>query len=77
MVAANLTITKDDIRLAPGADVVLRNQSWADYESLLEWRRDRATPHRMKFIFSCHFLFLQLSPILAIHMQRLSELTPV
>lgn len=40
----NVTITREDIQLSPGADIVLRNQSWTDYETLLERRGDRPTP---------------------------------
>lgn len=38
----NLTINDDGIDLSPGGEVVLRHQTWADYESLLERRQDKA-----------------------------------
>jgi hypothetical protein len=37
-----LTITKDSIDLPPGGEVVLRHQTWADYEELLANRQDNA-----------------------------------
>jgi Uma2 family endonuclease len=37
-----LTITDETVDLPPGAEVVLRHQSWSDYETLLHSRRDRA-----------------------------------
>lgn len=37
-----LTITKDGIDLSPGAEVILRNQTWSNYETLLESRQDDA-----------------------------------
>ncbi|MEO0802581.1 MAG: hypothetical protein AAFY57_09940 [Cyanobacteria bacterium J06642_2] len=36
------TLTKDTIDLAPGSEIVLRQQTWDDYEQLLEQHRDRA-----------------------------------
>ena len=51
MIATNLTITREGIRLSPGADVVLRNQSWADYETLLDKRAERSTT---KIYFNAH-----------------------
>ncbi|MBE9060199.1 Uma2 family endonuclease [cf. Phormidesmis sp. LEGE 11477] len=38
----NLTITKESVQLSPGADVVLRQQSWADYEALLASRKNQS-----------------------------------
>ncbi len=37
-----LTITKNSVDLPPGGEVILRRQTWADFEELLESRRDRA-----------------------------------
>jgi Uma2 family endonuclease len=37
-----LTITKDLIDLSPGSEVILRHQSWTDYESILASRQDNA-----------------------------------
>lgn len=37
-----LTITQDGIDLSPGAEVILRQQTWADYEKLIETRQDKA-----------------------------------
>jgi Uma2 family endonuclease len=38
----NVTITSAGIELSPGGDVVLRQQTWGDYEDLLECRQDHA-----------------------------------
>jgi hypothetical protein len=37
-----LTITKDLIDLFPGSEVILRHQSWTDYEAILASRQDNA-----------------------------------
>ena len=37
-----LTITRTEVDLPPGGDVVLRHQTWSDYEALLASRRDKA-----------------------------------
>ena len=37
-----LTISKEQIKLPPGSEVTLRYQTWADYEAILESRRDNA-----------------------------------
>lgn len=37
-----LTITSAGVDLSPGSEVILRHQSWADYEELLERRQDNA-----------------------------------
>ncbi|MEM8809214.1 MAG: Uma2 family endonuclease, partial [Cyanobacteria bacterium P01_G01_bin.38] len=37
-----LMITPQSIDLSPGGEVVLRHQTWADYEALLESRQDNA-----------------------------------
>lgn len=37
-----LTITQDGIDLSPGAEVILRHSTWADYERLIETRQDKA-----------------------------------
>lgn len=38
----DVTITPDRIDLSPGAEVILRQQTWADYEKLLQSRQDKA-----------------------------------
>ncbi len=38
----NLTITNARVELSPGSEVVLPNQTWADYEALLAVRQDNA-----------------------------------
>lgn len=37
-----LTITENSLDLSPGAEVILRHQTWADYEELLESRQNNA-----------------------------------
>lgn len=37
-----LTVSKEQINLPPGSEVILRHQTWADYEAILESRRDNA-----------------------------------
>ncbi len=38
----HLTITDAGVELSPGSELVLRRQTWADYEKLLECRQDHA-----------------------------------
>ncbi|OKH28362.1 Uma2 family endonuclease [Chroogloeocystis siderophila] len=38
----DLTVTKDSIDLPPGAEVILRHQTWSDYQALLASRQDKA-----------------------------------
>ncbi len=38
----HLTITSAGVDLLPGSEVILRDQTWADYEKLLERREDNA-----------------------------------
>ncbi len=38
----HLTITKDSVNLPLGGEVILRHQTWSDYEDLLKSRQDRA-----------------------------------
>jgi len=49
LMTTTLRITKETIQLTPGADVVLRQQSWADYEALLDQRDERSN---VKIYFS-------------------------
>lgn len=39
----NLTINRETVQLSPGADVVLRHQTWLDYETLLANRGEKST----------------------------------
>lgn len=43
------TITPTEISLPPGGEVILRHQTWADYEALLQLRADQAA---LKVTFS-------------------------
>jgi Uma2 family endonuclease len=60
----NLTITDDRIDLSPGGDVVLRQQTWADYEGLLECRQDHAA---IKVRYSARTQEIRLMAPLARH----------
>ncbi|MEL7355297.1 MAG: hypothetical protein AAFN40_01915 [Cyanobacteria bacterium J06560_6] len=37
-----LTVSPEELTLLPGSEVTLRDQSWDDYESILESRGDNA-----------------------------------
>ena len=39
---AHLTIADTEFELSPGSEVILRHQTWADYEELLQRRQDNA-----------------------------------
>ncbi len=39
----SITITEEIVQLSSGTDIVLRGQTWADYESLLERRSQQCT----------------------------------
>jgi Uma2 family endonuclease len=39
-----ITVDRDTLHLTPGGEVILRNQTWQDYESLLALRGDRSLP---------------------------------
>ncbi len=38
----NLTISRSEIALPPGAEIILRHQTWSDYEALLEKRSEKS-----------------------------------
>jgi len=38
----HLSITSAGVDLPPGVEVILRHQTWADYEDLLQCRQDNA-----------------------------------
>lgn len=60
-------ISRDRIDLPPGSEVTLRYQTWADYETLLESRRDDAA---IKIRFNAHTQELSLMAPLAGHGNR-------
>jgi Uma2 family endonuclease len=67
-----LTITKDSIDLPPGGEVVLRHQTWADYEELLANRQDNAA---IKIYFDGRTQEIQLMSPLPEHGKKSNLLT--
>jgi hypothetical protein len=39
-----ITVSSDTLSLTPGSEVILRNQTWEDYEQLLALRQDKNLP---------------------------------
>lgn len=39
-----ITVNPETLSLSPGSEVILRNQSWEDYENLLAVRKDKKLP---------------------------------
>lgn len=68
----NLTISPNGIELPPGSEVILRHQSWADYEGLLASRRDRAA---VKVYFGAEKQEVRLMAPLPGHSNRSATLT--
>lgn len=68
----NLTISPNGIELPPGSEVILRHQSWADYEGLLASRRDRAA---VKVYFGAKKQEVRLMAPLPGHSNRSATLT--
>ncbi|MEL6384683.1 MAG: Uma2 family endonuclease [Cyanobacteria bacterium J06626_18] len=64
-------ISRDRIDLPPGSEVTLRYQTWADYEALLESRRDDAA---IKIRFNAHTQEISLMAPLAGHGRRIDIL---
>ncbi|MGF1523616.1 MAG: Uma2 family endonuclease [Leptolyngbyaceae cyanobacterium] len=64
-------ISRDRIDLPPGSEVTLRYQTWADYEALLESRRDNAA---IKIRFNAHTQEISLMAPLAGHGRRIDML---
>ncbi|WP_013321093.1 Uma2 family endonuclease [Gloeothece verrucosa] len=56
-----ITISEDTINLPPGGEVVLRHQTWDDYEQLLNSRQDRVIP-KIYFNAKTEEIFL-MSPL--------------
>lgn len=66
-----LTVSPEHIELPPGSEVTLRYQTWADYETLLESRRDAAA---IKIRFNAHTQNISLMAPLAGHGRRVDIL---
>lgn len=66
-----ISISKDTISLPPGGEVVLRHQTWEDYEQLLKSRQDRVIP---KIYFSAKTQEILLMSPLPGHGNRIDTL---
>ena len=66
-----LTVSRDHIELPPGSEVILRYQTWPDYEGLLESRRDNAA---IKIRFNGHTQEISIMAPLAGHGRRIDIL---
>ena len=66
-----LNISREHIELPPGSEVTLRYQTWADYEALLESRRNDAA---IKIHFNAHTQEISLMAPLAGHGRRIDIL---
>ena len=62
-----VTVSRERIELLPGSEVILRYQTWADYEALLESRRDDAA---IKICFNAHTQKISLMAPLPGHGNR-------
>jgi Uma2 family endonuclease len=68
----HFTITREGIDLPPGGEVVLRHQTWADYEELLESRQDKAA---VKVYFNAETQEIRLMVPLPEHGNRSDSLS--
>lgn len=67
-----LTVSKEQIQLPPGSEVILRDQTWADYEAMLESRRDNAA---IKISFDAHTQEISIMAPMAGHSRRIDVLS--
>ncbi|MGC1307345.1 MAG: Uma2 family endonuclease [Phormidesmis sp.] len=67
----SITITSEQIDLPPGSDVTLRHQTWADYEAIVESRRDNAA---IKILFNAHTQEISIMAPMAGHGRRIDTL---
>jgi Uma2 family endonuclease len=68
----DVTITHNRIDLPPGGEIVLRNQTWADYEALLESRQDNAA---IKLYFNAAQQEIRIMAPLPGHGKRIDSLS--
>lgn len=66
-----LTISPETLSLTPGNEVILRNQTWEDYEELLNLRQDKNFP---KLYFNAKTQEIRLMSPLASHGNRIDSL---
>lgn len=68
----DVTISRDRIALSPGSEIVLRHQTWADYELLLTNRLDQAA---LKLYFNAETQEIRVVAPLPGHGNRSDSLT--
>jgi Uma2 family endonuclease len=66
-----VTISPETISLPPGSEVILRDQTWSDYEELLSIRKDRVYP---KIYFNHYTAEVVLMSPLPAHGNRIDTL---
>lgn len=66
-----ITVSPEKIQLPPGSEVTLRYQTWADYEAMLESRRDDAA---IKIHFSANTQEISIMAPMAGHGRRIDIL---
>jgi Uma2 family endonuclease len=66
-----VTVSPEQISLPPGSEVILRYQTWADYEAMLESRRDDAA---IKIRFDAHTQEISIMAPMAGHSRRIDIL---
>lgn len=66
-----LTVSPEQIKLPPGSEVTLRYQTWADYETMLDSRRDNAA---IKIRFSALTQEISIMAPMAGHGRRIDIL---
>ncbi len=66
-----LTVSSEQLTLPPGSEVTLRYQTWADYEAILEGRRDDAA---IKVCFNAYTQEISIMAPMAGHGRRIDAL---
>ena len=66
-----VTVSSEQIKLPPGSEVTLRYQTWADYEAILESRRDDAA---IKVRFDAHTQEISIMAPMAGHGRQIDIL---
>ncbi|GFE70158.1 Uma2 family endonuclease [Chroococcus sp. FPU101] len=66
-----VTVSQDTLTLSPGSEVILRHQTWDDYEQLLKIRNNRTYP---KIYFNARTHEILLMTLLPSHGKRIDTL---
>jgi Uma2 family endonuclease len=66
-----ITVNPETLSLSPGSEIILRNQSWQDYEDLLAIRQDKKLP---KLYFNAQNQEIRLMSPLPSHTNRIGTL---